>query len=121
MDKKRRDFCQSKHNKSGRFLEAALLCLLKEEASYGYNILEKLNDFGFYKDSPNLSTLYRQLNKMEDDSMVSSFWIESSEGPDKKIYKITDKGSKELDNWIKLLKDRQVRIQSIIKKYESAK
>lgn len=114
-------FCKSKHRKSGRFLEVALLCLLNENSSYGYNLMEKLKEFGFGEDRPNLSILYRKLNRMEDDGMVLSSWRESKEGPDKKIYEITSKGLEELDTWVELLKNRKKRIDSIIEKYESTK
>ncbi len=119
---KKEDFiCMDKHNKKGRFLEACLLSLLKEEKDYGYGLVERLKSFYFNQDTINMSVIYRNLKNMEDDDLVLSQWMESEEGPDRKIYSITSKGEKALDCWIILLKDRKKRIQSIINKYEELK
>lgn len=112
-------FCGPRHNKAGRFVEACLLCLLKEEKSYGYSLMEKLEHFGFGEDSINISIIYRRLRNMENDNLVVSSWAESDQGPKKRMYEITDDGILELDNWILLLKDRKQRITLIIEKYES--
>lgn len=114
-------FCGTRHNKTGRFIEASLLCLLKEEKSYGYSLMEKLEYFGFDEDSINISIIYRRLRNMEGENLVVSSWAESDQGPNKRIYEITSNGIDELDNWIKLLKDRKQRITLIINKYESQK
>lgn len=114
-------FCSSKHNKSGRFIEACLLCLLKEEKSYGYSLMEKLAFFGFQEDSINISIVYRRLRNMENENLITSSWSESEQGPNKRIYEITKDGLLEMDNWILLLSDRKKRITSIIEKYDSLK
>lgn len=114
-------FCGPRHNKAGRFVEACLLCLLKEEKSYGYNLMGRLMAFGFEEDSINISIIYRRLRSMEDEGLVISSWRESDQGPKKRMYEITEEGIIELDNWILLLKDRKQRITSIIDKYESMK
>ena len=113
--------CGNKHNKTGRFIEACLLCLLKEEKAYGYGLMERLSDFGFEDDAINMSIIYRNLKRMEDDDLIISSWEEGEQGPDRRIYSITPKGDDELDSWIVLLKDRKHRITSIISKYEEVK
>jgi len=119
--KEKEIFCDGKHNKTGRFVEACLLCLLKEEKSYGYSLMEKLSQFGFTEDEINISIIYRKLRNIENDNLVVSSWIESDQGPNKRIYSITDKGEEALKNWISLLKDRKNRITSIIDKYDLIK
>lgn len=114
-------FCNMKSNQAGRFIEACLLCLLKEEKAYGYGLMERLSDFGFSHDSISSSVIYRNLRNMESDQLVVSSWEESEQGPDRRFYNITPKGEKELDNWIILLRDRHKRIESIISKYENIK
>ena len=110
--------CDNKHNKTGRFIEACLLCLLKEERAHGYSLMERLSDFGFEDDTVNMSIIYRNLKSMEKDNLIVSSWEESEQGPDRRIYSITSKGNEELDSWIILLKNRKQRITSIISKYE---
>lgn len=119
--KEKEIFCDGKHNKTGRFVEACLLCLLKEEKSYGYSLMEKLSQFGFTEETINISIIYRNLRNMENDNLVISSWAESDQGPNKRMYSITAKGYEALENWIHLLKDRKSRITSIIDKYESLK
>ena len=114
-------FCEPRHNKTGRFVEACLLCLLKEEKSYGYSLMDRLMEFGFEEDSINISIIYRRLRNMENEGLVVSSWVESDQGPKKRMYDITEVGVIELGNWILLLKDRKQRITSIIEKYESQK
>ncbi len=121
MNKENDFFCKNKYNNKGRFIEACLLCLLKEKKDYGYGLVERLKDFNFDQNSINMSIIYRNLNNMEDENLVLSSWEKSEEGPDRKIYKITYKGEEALDKWILLIKDRKKRIESIICKYENLK
>lgn len=111
-------FCNDRHNKIGRFLEACLLCLLKEEKAYGYSLMDRLSDFGFEDNTIDMSAIYRNLRNMEGDGLVISSWESSGQGPDRRVYNITPQGEEELDNWIILLRDRKKRITSIISKYE---
>lgn len=121
MKKEEDFFCNNKHGNKGRFIEACLLCLLKEEKDYGYGLVERLKDFSFTEGTINMSIIYRNLKTMEDDDLVLSSWAESEAGPDRKIYSISPKGEDELDKWIFLLKDRKKRIESIIDKYDGLK
>lgn len=119
MGKAKDTFCGSKQNSHGRFIEACLLCLLKEQASYGYSLMENLSDFGFIEDEVDISTIYRQLRTLEKQDLVTSSWVESDVGPKKRIYHITDLGAKKLDDWIIFLGERKKRITSIIDKYNT--
>lgn len=114
-------FCGPRRTSNGLFVEACLLCLLKEDNSYGYSLMENLSRFGFMEDEVDISTIYRKLRTMEKDNLVISSWIESDQGPKKRIYKITDLGIEELDQWIDFLADRKKRITLITDKYRSLK
>ena len=107
MTKGSDSFCGPKGTSNGLFVEACLLCLLKEENSYGYSLMENLSRFGFIEDEVDISTIYRKLRTMEKDNLVISSWSESDQGPKKRIYKITDLGIEELDQWIDFLADRK--------------
>lgn len=108
-----------KHHRSGRFIEACILCLLRKAPCHGYCLMEKLEVFGFHKNSLNISVLYRNLHDMEENGLVNSSWVESTQGPKKRTYAITDKGKLALDSWISVLKNRKERISTIIDKYHS--
>lgn len=119
MAKTTGSFCGSRQSSHGRFIEACLLCLLKEEASYGYSLMENLSEFGFIEGEVDMSTIYRQLRSMEKEGLVSSSWRESKEGPRKRIYTISHLGLAKLDDWVTFLGDRKKRISSIVDKYHA--
>lgn len=112
------EFCSEQHNKSGRFIEACLLLLLKEESSYGYNLMERLSEFNFLENSVNISMIYRNLRSMEKRTLVKSSWIEGDQGPKKRIYELTSQGEIELEKWMDVLKFRKTQLQLIIEKHE---
>lgn len=112
---------QNKHKKTGRFLELVLLSLLNEGDYHGYRLKEKLEAFDFDEETPSLSTIYRRLNRMEDEGIVQSSLTQSSEGPKQKTYQITTKGLTELAIWIDLIKNRRKQIDRLIEKYEENK
>lgn len=105
-------------HRGGRFVEACLLCLLREGETHGYNLMEKLIHYGFVDKDINISIIYRALRNMETELLVTSTWQESDQGPNKRLYSITAQGLKELDNWIVLIKKRRKSIDSIISMYE---
>lgn len=110
--------CSSKPPHMERFLEVCLLLLLYDEIGYGYGLVEQLTSFGFSEADLNVSTLYRTLRKMENEGLVTSLWKESGQGPKRRVYEITTNGKNELDQWIRILKVRKSRIESLINKYD---
>jgi len=111
-------FCNGKPHHMERFLEVCLLLLLYDEIGYGYGLVEQLASFGFSEDDLNVSTLYRTLRKMEKEGLVTSSWEEGGQGPKRRVYEITVNGKNELDQWIRILKVRKSRIESLIIKYD---
>ena len=111
-------FCNSKPHHMERFLEVCLLLLLYDEIGYGYGLVEQLSSFGFSEEDLNVSTLYRTLRKMEKEGFVTSIWEEGGQGPKRRVYEITLNGKNELDQWIRILKIRKSRIESLISKYD---
>ncbi|MDD4663362.1 MAG: PadR family transcriptional regulator [Caldisericia bacterium] len=104
-----------------RFLEVCLLMLLHDEIGYGYGLMEQLVFFGFSEKDLNVSTLYRTLRKMENEGFVTSLWEEGGPGPKRRVYKITAKGKKELDQRIDILKVRKSHIEKLIARYDNLK
>jgi DNA-binding PadR family transcriptional regulator len=111
-------FCIGKNHKTERFLEVCLLLLLYDEVGYGYGLIEGLSFFGFSENELNVSTLYRTLRKMEKENLVISSWKEGGPGPQRRVYKITENGKNELNQWIKILKVRKARIEKLIDRYD---
>ena len=77
------------------------LVLLHEENSYGYELMERLEEeFGFEQINP--GSVYRALRHMEKEGLCSSVWdIRTEEGdpPPRRMYAITDAGEAYLKAW----------------------
>ena len=101
-----------------RFMEICLLVLLYKDICLGYSLAEQLSDFGL--DDVNVSTLYRTLRKMEAEGWVKSSWEESVKGPRRRVYTITAEGRSELVGKTKVLKQRKMRIETVLARYEKA-
>ena len=103
-----------------KFLEACLLQLLSEGTGHGYVLMEQLEQFGFSPEAVNLSTLYRTLRHMEKDGCLKSVWQEGGPGPKRRIYLILEKGRRELDLRIRMMKTRKSHIERLIGEYDRA-
>ena len=118
MEREGAIFCIGKPHHMERFLEVCMLLLLYDEIGYGYGLIEELSSFGFSEADLNLSTLYRTLRKMEKEKLVTSQWEDGGQGPKRRVYQITTNGKNELDQWIRILKVRKSRIESLVTKYD---
>ncbi len=77
------------------YLRPALLLLLGEGTSHGYELLEQLTSLGL--DRPDPGRVYRCLRAMDEDGLVHSAWAPSSTGPARRTYALTDEGRDWLD------------------------
>ena len=76
------------------FLRPCLLLLLREQPAHGYDLLERLEAFGFERSDP--GGLYRALRQLEQEGFVRSAWESSASGPDRRTYELTRAGMEEL-------------------------
>lgn len=76
------------------FLRPCVLLLLLESPAHGYDLLERLQAFGFSGSDP--GGLYRMLRALEAEGLVRSAWQRSSSGPDRRIYQLTRTGKESL-------------------------
>lgn len=99
-----------------RMLEPTLLLLLHHGSTHGYTLLEQLADFGLADMHP--SIVYRALNEMEDQGWLSSAWDEqASQGPPRRVYRLTALGDQVLSNWIADLEQAQARVAQLLAAY----
>ncbi|MDA8294275.1 MAG: PadR family transcriptional regulator [Actinomycetota bacterium] len=101
-----------------RFAEPAVLLLLAEGKSHGYQLAEDLEallgegrvDFG---------NLYRLLRSLEEEGLIASTWSEEAPGPQKRVYSLTGEGAALLDAWAASLQARSDRIGELLARYEA--
>ena len=75
-----------------RFLQAFLLLSLQRDGtSYGYELYETVKSLGL---SVDLAAVYRGLRTMQRRDLVTSQWVSSLSGPDRRLYALTDSGQR---------------------------
>src|SRR5262245_65784898 len=74
-----------------RLGEAALLLLLAERPTHGYELLERLPEL-LGEERVDVGNLYRFLRALEQDGVVTSEWSAELPGPAKRTYALTDDG-----------------------------
>src|SRR5664279_3473559 len=78
----------------------ALLGLLEQQPRHGYD-LKRLFDRYFAPDHPvAFAQVYSTLERLERRGRVRLDAIERAEGPDRRLYAITDDGTRELERWL---------------------
>ena len=99
------------------WLTPVTLVLLREETSYGYEIMERLEQFGFEQIS--VGTLYRTLRRTEKEGLSKSEWDTAEVGPARRIYSITEAGEEYLAAWAKACEQYQDVMDSFARAYSS--
>jgi len=99
--------------------QPVILVLLREWNSYGYEMMERMAEFGL--EAMNPGTLYRTLRHMEKNGAVKSAWETSKGGPARRVYSITDVGEAYLDFWVKSLEQYQRNVDAFFRLYTTGK
>lgn len=101
-----------------RLVEPAILAFLKNEKFHGYGLLDKLSELGLGSINPSL--IYRALREYEELGLVESDWDkDTTQGPPKRVYTITEGGLNALDRAASSLRESVGRIESILALIES--
>jgi len=100
-----------------RFLEPTLLLLLHHGPAHGYTLLAELDGFGLGGSDP--SVLYRALRDMEEKGWVSSYWDEEdTQGPPRRVYRLTKEGNEVLSWWTDDLRETAQIIDHFLDTYK---
>src|SRR5580658_6549933 len=86
-------------------LDFILLLVLKDRVMYGYELLEYIKQMTGYEMAE--GTIYPLLNRLRDDGLIDSKWVEMETGMPRKYYSITPAGLSVLGNmktfWMSLV------------------
>jgi PadR family transcriptional regulator, regulatory protein PadR len=85
-----------------RFGEPALLLLLADRPTHGYELLEQLPEL-LGEQRVDVGNVYRALRALEQEGLVVSEWSADLPGPAKRTYTLTDEGRALLEAWIESL------------------
>jgi len=108
-----RRFCE-RHGKSQpctcamgnlyRFVEPVVLLLLKKKGrSYGYDLSADLQEYALTDAEIERGALYRTLRQLEGNGNVRSAWETEKAGPARRVYRLTPKGERHLEEWATVL------------------
>ncbi|MEX0974041.1 MAG: helix-turn-helix transcriptional regulator [Bacillota bacterium] len=81
-----------------RFIEPSLLLLLLERPAHGYDLISRLQDFGF-GEGQDPGMIYRNLRRLEDQRMIRSEWDTTGSGPARRFYEVTPEGRELIKAW----------------------
>jgi PadR family transcriptional regulator, regulatory protein PadR len=102
------------------WLTPVALVLLREESSYGYELMERLEEeFGF--EEIRAETLYRTLRRTEKEGLSKSEWETSEAGPARRMYSITESGESYLAAWAEACKQYQNVMDCFYQAYTSSR
>jgi len=87
-----------------RFVEPVVLLLLKQKGhSYGYDLSGDLQQHALTDAEIERGALYRTLRQLELNGNVASTWDTDKGGPARRVYKLTAKGERHLEEWATVL------------------
>jgi poly-beta-hydroxybutyrate-responsive repressor len=109
--------CECPSGKMTRFVEPCLLFFLSQGDSYGYELMAKLDNFGFPKANPDPAMVYRTLRYLEKEGFVVSKWDTKGTGPAKRNYGLTQKGIGLLHLWAESIAVRKQVLEKFLKQY----
>ena len=79
-------------------LEGCIVNIISKEETYGYEIISRLQGYGFY--DANEGTTYPLLVRLEKKEIISSVYKKSPLGPKRKYYFLTQAGEKYLKEFL---------------------
>lgn len=77
-------------------LETLILAVLEEGPTYGYALVQSLNDAGDGLLKLGEGTIYPVLHRLEDRGLITAEWQVGDNGRQRKYYRVTRQGNKQL-------------------------
>lgn len=105
--------------KAERFIQPSILMALKGRSSYGYELLQNIDRFGFVEGQAPPGMIYRHLRDMEENGWVVSEWKTDEGGPAKRIYQLTQEGEQVLGSWIGYMKVQSEKMLAFVEMYRN--
>lgn len=109
------------HGKRERYIQPSLLFGLYVNPSYGYELIQKIQKYGFMETKVPPGMIYRHLRRLEEDGLVSSEWETTGTGPAKRTYQITPDGKEVLRIWVEYMEGQARKLDAFVNKYNNVK
>ncbi len=106
--------------KRERYIKPSILLGLLSNPAYGYELIQKLPEYGFIEGDAPPGMVYRHLRQMEDEGLLTSHWETEGSGPAKRMYTITADGRDALELWIVYMESQTAKLSSFIDRYRKS-
>jgi poly-beta-hydroxybutyrate-responsive repressor len=117
MPERKKSQRRPQQGKKDRYMQPSILMGLYTKPSYGYELIQTIQRFGFVEGQAPPGMIYRHLRQLEEDGLVSSEWITEGVGPAKRIYQLTDEGKEMLAIWIGYMEKQARNLNNLISEY----
>ena len=97
-------------------LRPAILLLLRERESHGYELVSRLAELGVEVPT-NTGQVYRSLGTMAKEGRLSSCWSTAERGPARRVYAITEVGEQHLEQSISCLEALLRTLREMLNRY----
>lgn len=94
-------------------LEGCIVKIIGDEETYGYEIISRLQDYGF--DDVREGTIYPILVRLERKKIITSKYKESPLGPKRKYYFLTETGKEFLNEFQTVWNDVKESVDKVLK------
>ncbi len=92
-------------------LDLCVLSLLKKSDCYGYELVNKISNYITISEG----TIYPLLKKITGDGLVKTYLKESTEGPPRKYYTLTERGHEAADKMEKDWMDFSSKVNDLLR------
>jgi len=106
--------------KAERYIQPSILMSLRRKPSYGYEIIQTIQEFGFVEGPAPPGMIYRHLRDLESTGLVQSSWKTEDRGPAKRVYELTPEGEETLGLWAEYMEQQAQKLMGFIKAYRKA-
>lgn len=105
--------------KRERYIQPSILLILYRRPSYGYELIQNIQEFGFVQGNAPPGMIYRHLHQLEQDGLVVSEWKTEGSGPAKRMYHLTADGRELLAVWIGYMERQARNLNDFIAEYHT--
>ena len=104
------------HARVERFIEPALLLILRDGSTHGYELADSLAEM-LPAERIDMGNLYRMLRALEAEGIVESEWRDDLPGRNRRTYQLTEEGKSLLDTWAEALGEANETITAFLVRY----
>lgn len=97
-------------------LEGCILKLIERDETYGYEIVTRLQQYGFAEVRE--GTLYPLLLRLEKKELIQATYKSSPLGPKRKYYRLTKAGESYMDNFYQAWQEIVGSVEQIFGRYD---